>query len=154
MERPPLDPPLVTIEAAGTVGARLRQAVKDLKAVGLWSRLTRHLFAVKLDSRGGLANVPEDQHLADAYYTGMLKQGTGGEVCDVMFFPAAVAKDLARWNDYYAAGLLAAVPPTVRQFYGSLVAHELAHCRRGPRDEDVARAWEDRAVAAFRAAGI
>ena len=98
--------------------------------------------------------MPEDGHLADAYFTGVIEGRAGGEVCDVMFFTAAVLADLARWRSYYAQGLIAEPPPSLRAFYGSLVAHELAHCRRGPRDEDVARAWESRALDALRAANI
>ena len=152
--RPPIETPVVTIEAPGRVGDRLTQAVEDLQTIDLWDPLTHHLFGVKLDSRSGGANVPDDEHLADAYYTGVLAKGSGGEVCDIMFFPTAVQRDLERWSGYYAAGLISGPPPTLRQFYGALVAHELAHCRRGPRDEPVARAWEERALEALRAAGI
>ena len=133
---------------------RLQTAISDLKRIQVWSKLTDHLYAIELDSRSGIANVPEDGHLADAYYTGILDGGGGGTVCDVMFFPSAVVADLARWRDYYERGLLADVPPTVRAFYGSLVAHELAHCKPGPRGEDVARAWEDRVREALQALGI
>lgn len=141
---PQRDRPRVVIEATGVTRDRLQTAISDLKRIQVWSKLADRLYAIELDSRSGIANVPEDGHLADAYYTGILDGGGGGTVCDVMFFPSAVTADLARWRDYYARGLAADVPPTVRAFYGSLVAHELAHCRPGPRGEDVARAWEDR----------
>ena len=153
-QRPPIETPVVKIEAPGRIGRRLTQAIADLKTIDLWDPLTRHLFGVKLDSRSGGANVPDDGHLADAYYTGTLSRGSGGEVCDIMFFPVAVRRDLIRWTSYYGAGLIAGPPPTLREFYGSLVAHELAHCRRGPRDEAVARGWEERALEALRAVGI
>ena len=108
--------------------------------------MTRHLYEIELDSRAGDANVPEDGHLADAYFTGVLDAGGGGPVCDVMFFPSAVGADLARARRYFAAGLIAEAPPSLRVFYGSLVAHELAHCLPGPRGEAVARAWEERSL--------
>lgn len=142
------------IEAVGPAAARLRTAAIDLKDAGLWGRLTDHLYEIELDSRSGGANVPEDGHLADAYFTGTIDRRGGGPVCDVMFFPTAVAADLARWRDYYARGLVAEPPPSLRAFYGSLVAHELAHCRPGPRGEPVALAWEERARNALTAAGI
>lgn len=126
----------------------------DLKAIGMWRELTDHLYRVELDSRRGTANVPEDGHLADAYFTGIVENGGGGAVCDVMFFTSSISADLARWRDYYSRGLLPDPAPTLRQFYGSLLAHELAHCRRGPRDEDVAQAWERRALDALQAANI
>lgn len=144
----------MVLEATGPTRARLETAISDLKEIHVWSKLTDHLYAIELDSRSGIANVPEDDHLADAYYTGILDGGGGGTVCDVMFFPSAITADLARWRDYYARGLAADVPPTVRAFYGSLVAHELAHCKPGPRDETVARAWEDRVRDALGSIGI
>lgn len=139
----------VIFEATGRTRARLKRAVADLKSVGLWRRLTHHLYLIELDSRSGGANVPEDGHLADAYFTGFADDGGGGAVCDIMFFPTAVSGDLARWRDYYGRGLVAERPPSLRTFYGSLLAHELAHCRRGPRGEAVARAWEERARVAL-----
>ena len=142
------------VESSGPARALLQTAVRDLKTIDMWDRLTAHLYRVELDSRPGTSNVPEDGHLADAYFTGVIEGRGGGEVCDVMFFPAAVLADLARWQSYYAGGLVAEPPPTLRQFYGSLVAHELAHCRPGPRGEDIARAWENRALEALRAANI
>ena len=142
------------LEANGRTGAHLATAVRDLKEIGLWSRLTAHLYRIELDSRSGSGNVPEDGHLADAYFTGIVDEAGGGVVCDVMFFPSAVVADLQRWREYYARGLMAQEPPTLRGFYGALVAHELAHCRRGPRGEAVARAWEERALDALEAAGI
>lgn len=146
--------PRLVIEATGRVAVRLATAIRDLKTVDLWSRLTEHLYRVELDSRAGVANVPEDGHLADAYFTGIVDEQGGGVVCDVMFFPEAIAEDLGRWRTYYAAGRVAEAPPRLREFYGALVAHELAHCRVGPRGEPVARAWERRALAALRAAEI
>jgi len=142
------------IESAGRIKHLLTTAVGDLKAVGLWKPLTRHLYEIKLDSRAGGANVPDDGHLADAYFTGVVDRRGAGPVCDVMFFPSAVTDDLNRWQQYYGAGLMAESPPSVRAFYGSLVAHELAHCRPGARGEAVARAWEERALGLLRAAGM
>ena len=142
------------MEAAAPTRALLETAIADLKAIDVWHRLTDHLYLIELDSRPGGANVPEDGHLADAYFTGYVDAGGGGAVCDVMFFPSAVAADLERWRDYYSQGLVAQEPPSLRVFYGSLLAHELAHCLRGPRGESVARAWEERARRALEAAGI
>jgi len=146
--------PRVVIESSGRTRARLVTAVRDLKRVDLWPRLTDHLYEIELDSRAGTANVPPDGHLADAYFTGVVDERGAGPVCDVMFFPSAVAADLVRWRQYYAAGVMASPAPTERAFYAALVAHELAHCRRGARGEPVARAWEARALRAVRAAGL
>lgn len=146
--------PRVVIDSPGRIGTLLRTAVSDLKSVGVWRPLARRLYEIKLDSRSGSINAPRDGHLADAYFTGVVDARGSGLVCDVMFFPAAVAGDLARWRRYYRGGLITDPPPTVRAFYGSLLAHELAHCRRGARGEAVARAWETRALRLLREAGI
>ena len=149
----PRERPRLVIEATGVTRDRLRVAVSDLKAIDMWRDLTDHLYVIELDSRFGSANAPEDGHLADAYFTGIIDKRGGGVVCDIMFFPAAVTADLVRWRDYFARGLVAEAPPTVRAFYGSLLAHELAHCRRGPHGEKVATGWEERARGALTAAG-
>jgi hypothetical protein len=151
---PERDTPRLILEATGPTRERLRVAVSDLRSIGMWGELTDHLYAIELDSRSGSANAPEDGHLADAYFTGIVQGGTGGAVCDIMFFPSAVIADLVRWRQYYAAGVAAGAPPSLRAFYGSLLAHELAHCRPGPRGEGVARSWEDRARDALMAADI
>ena len=153
-ESPPRDTPRLILEATGRTRERLRVAISDLRSIGEWGELTDHLYAIELDSRSGSANAPEDGHLADAYFTGIVEDGGGGAVCDIMFFPAAVTADLVRWRSYYANGLTAEAPPTMRAFYGSLLAHELAHCRRGPRGEPVARSWEERVRRALTASGI
>ena len=129
-------------------------AVRDLKRVGVWRPLTDHLYEIELDSRSGSSNVPDDGHLADAYFTGVVAERGAGPVCDGMFFPSAVTSDLARWRQFFAAGAMAEPPPTLREFYGSLLAHELAHCADGPRGEAVAQAWERRALARLRVANI
>ncbi len=144
----------MVIESAGRTRTLLATAVRDLKHVGLWDRLTGHLYEVELDSRPGAANVPADDHLADAYFTGAVDHRGAGPVCDVMFFPSAVAADLERWRRFHDAGVMAAAPPTERAFYGSLVAHELAHCRPGARGEAIASAWERRALGLLQAAQI
>ena len=144
----------VVLESGGRTRQILATSVEDLKAVGLWKQLTQHLYEIKLDSRAGGANVPEDGHLADAYFTGVVNRRGAGPVCDVMFFPSAVVADLERWRRYYAAGLLAEPAPSKREFYGSLLAHELAHCRPGPRGEAVARSWETRALRLLRSSQI
>ena len=146
--------PRVILEAIGPTRERLRVAISDLKRIDVWADLTGHLYEIELDSRSGRANTPEDGHLADAYFTGVVEGRAGGVVCDVMFFPAAVAADLARWREYFARGVAAEAPPSARAFYGSLLAHELAHCRRGPRGEAVAQAWEERIRKALGSAGI
>ncbi|MDQ3941100.1 MAG: hypothetical protein M3238_07110, partial [Actinomycetota bacterium] len=128
----------------------LTTAIEDVKAIGFWDELTAHLYLVKIDSRRGRLNVPTDGHLADTYYTGVIDERGAGPLCDVMFFPTAVADDLVRWRDYFADGRIAEAPPSLGDFYASLLAHELAHCGTGPRGEPVARAWERRARAALR----
>jgi hypothetical protein len=132
----------------------IRRAVEDVRAIGFWRELTGHLYVVELDSRPGRANVPPDGHLADAYYTGVVDRRGAGGLCDVMFFPTAIDDDLLRWRTYHSQGLLPEEPPTMRRFWASLLAHELAHCGRGRRGEAYARDWEQRARDSLEEAGI
>lgn len=130
------------------------RAVGDLKAVGLWRPLTKHLFVVKLNSRLGRENVPDDGHLADVYLTAIIEDGVGGSLCDVMFFPTAMSDDLDRWRSYHAQGFLADPPPSLRQFWASILAHELAHCLDHGKGEPVAERWEAKALESVREAGL
>jgi hypothetical protein len=139
------------MEAKGSARPLLIQAVADLKRIGFWDDLTAHLYVLRIDSRVGRLNVPRDGHLADAYYTGAIDDRGAGELCDVMFFSTAISDDLERWNGFWDAGRIAEPPPSLQDFYASLLAHELAHCRHGPRGEPEAVRWEQRAREALRA---
>ena len=148
-ERPTTDPQRsgrarVQLEARRRARGLIATGIADVKRLGLWDDLTRHLYLIKIDSRLGRLNVPEDGHLADTYFTGVIDERGAGALCDIMFFPTAVHDDLVRWRTYYGQGRIADVPPSLRAFYGSLVAHELAHCAPGARGEPAARAWERR----------
>lgn len=128
-------------------------AIRDLKRVKLWKPLTKHLYVIKIGSRLGRSNVPEDGHLADAYLTAQIDDdGVGGSLCDIMFFPTAMADDLARWRTYNAQGLLDDPAPTRSQFWAAILAHELAHCLNHGSGEPLAEKWEARALEAVRAA--
>lgn len=147
-----VNPPGVVIHnaALGTSARRVRRAMRDLKAVNLWRPLTKHLYKVKFASRLGLVNVPEDGHLADAILTAGFGEGVQGRLCDVMFFPNAIARDLDRWRYYYGQGAAADPPPTLRQLWGAVMAHELAHCFPGGPGEKVAQEWEAKALGRLR----
>jgi len=137
--------------ALGSSARLVRRAVRDLKRLGLWEPLTRHLYVVALGSRLGRDDVPRDGHLADAYVTGLVEEEGAGALCDIMFFPTAVTDDLARWRTYHASGYIGDPPPSPRQFWAALLAHELGHCMEGPRGERVAERWERRALHRFEA---
>jgi hypothetical protein len=145
---------ILTNSAFGRSRARVAVAIEDLKAVGYWSDLTGHLYELKIGSRLGLQNVPEDGHLADAYLTAKIDGDEGGSYCDIMFFPAAMSADLERWRNYHASGLLDDPAPSFRQFWAAILGHELAHCQRGRNGETAALKWEDRVLAAVREAGL
>lgn len=144
--------------ALGKSRVRVRDAIADVKRIGLWRRLTRHLYIVRVGSRPGVTDVPGDRHLADAYLWGQIDAGGAGGVCDIMFYPRAVKDDLDRAAGYYAQGLGEA-PPTLGDLWAAVLAHELAHClphhnKRGlPRlaPESVAEKWEARALARLQA---
>ena len=137
--------------AHGASKRSVSNAIKDLKKVGLWKPLTRHLYVIKISSRLGRSSVPEDGHLADAYLTAQIDDdGVGGSLCDIMFFPTAMSDDLARWRTYHAQGLLADPAPARREFWGAILAHELAHCLDHGKGEAAAERWEARALEALR----
>ena len=143
-----INPPGTVVEnvAQGKSEKRLRRVIRDLKAVGLWRPLTRHLYKVKFDSRLGAVSIPDDGHLADALLTAAFDPEAQGRLCDVMFFPNAIAQDLDRWRLYYQQGTTLHPPPTLRQMWAGVTAHELAHCFPGGPGEKFARKWERRAL--------
>ena len=142
----------LTIAALGRGRMRSRQAVADLKKLGFWAPLTRHVTEVVISTRAGRGSVPEDGHLADAIRNVQLGKRPG-YVCDVMIFSTALADDVARQEAYYYAGTLQAPPPTLRQFWAVILAHELAHCsERGQRGEEHSTRWERKVLAAYGSA--
>lgn len=147
-----INPPGLLLDnvAFGRSRRRVDRAVDDLKAIGSWRPLTRHLYKLKVASRLGLVNVPDDGRLADAVLTAAFDEEAQGRVCDVMFFPNAIAQDLDRWRLYWSQGAVDDPPPTMRQLWGSVLAHELAHCLPGNPGEKVAEGWEARALAKLR----
>jgi hypothetical protein len=97
--------------------------------------------------------VPSDGHLADAFLTAQIDKRGAGSLCDILFFPQAMTDDLVRYENFYEQGLLPDPTPTLRQFWVSILGHELAHCLRHGSGEPVAERWEkkvlDRAREAF-----
>ena len=151
-ERPALGRkgPKVENVAFGRSHDHARRAVKDLKRLGLWKRLTDHLYAIRLGSRLGRDSVPDDGHLADAILTAQVDEEGHGSLCDIRFYPTAMRDDLVRWSLYYAQRLLPEPAPTLRQFWGAILAHELAHCLPEGRGEPAAGRWEERALRGLR----
>lgn len=151
-ERGITQPDGLTVQNAAHGGSKrlVANAIADLKRENLWKPLTKHLYVIKIGSRLGRSNVPEDGHLADAYLTAQIDDGVGGSLCDIMFFATAMDDDLDRWRTYNAQGLLDDPAPTRRQFWGSILAHELAHCLDHGSDEAVAERWEAKALEALR----
>jgi hypothetical protein len=132
----------VLFRATGEPARRLRRAERDLKEVGLWRRLADHLYEVRVAVRPGRSDIPEDRHLADAYPSAVAAPGGYGSLCDIVFYPAAIAADLARWRRLHAQGLLGPPPATLQQYWGSILAHELAHCLGNGKGEAAAQHWE------------
>ncbi len=145
---------ILTNSAFGRSRVRVASAIDDLRDIGYWKDLTGHLYELKVGSRLGLENIPEDGHLADAYLTAKIDGNEGGSYCDIMFFPAAMSADLERWRNYYASGLLDDPAPTFRQFWAAILGHELAHCQRNRNGEPAALKWEEKVLAAVREAGL
>ncbi len=140
----------VVNHAFGSSKDLLGTAIADLKTLGFWNELTKDLYVLKVSSRNGRARVPEDGHLADAFLTAQIDKRGSGALCDLMFFPVAMSDDLARYQQYYEQGLFADPPPSEREFWASILAHELAHCLGHGKGEPVAEAWEKKVLAAAR----
>ena len=146
LARSPSKPRLPKLEIVAPRAARrtVARTVRDLEAIGLWRRLTRRLYAIRLSVRGGASGVPEDMHLADASYTGLVDEHGAGSLCDVFLFARAIRNDHERQRRLHLEDR-AARPPALRVFWASVLAHELAHCsERGQRGERWSEHWEAR----------
>jgi hypothetical protein len=151
--------PKIDNRASGVTRARLQRAIRDLRAVGLWRRLTKNLYVVSIGSRPGRQYVPDDGHLAEARAFPFLDDDGAGRLCDITFFPTAIADDLKLQAHYHEQGLLDRAPPTRRHFWTAILGHELAHCLPNQKDglpaltgEAAARRWERRVLAAVERA--
>lgn len=130
---------------------RVDRAVSDLKDLGLWKRLTRPVEMVVIATRPGAERTPADGHLADAVRNVQVGRRPG-YVCDVMIYSQALADDVVRQGIYYDQGRLSAPPPTLRQFWAVILAHEIAHCSdAGQRGEAHSSRWERRVLERFGA---
>ena len=152
---PSLTLPKIDNRATGHTAGNIERAIRDLKAVGMWDRLTRKLYVVSVGSRPGRQYVPDDGHLAEARAFPYLDDDGGGRLCDITFFPTAMADDRRLQERYFDQGLLERGPPRLRNFWSSILGHELAHCLPHERDgvpaltpEPQAQKWEARVLAA------
>lgn len=139
--------PKITNSAFGQSRWRVARATRDLRRIGLWDDLTKGLYAIHFRSRLGRDDVPEDGHLADALSTAVIDEDGQGGLCDIWFYPTAIADDLRRWRQYHADGRLDEPPPSPGQFWAAITAHELAHCLGFGRGEKAAERWEAKALA-------
>ena len=140
----------VALRAGAEASRKLRQAERDLKHIGLWGRLSDHLYEVRMAVRPGRSDIPEDRHLADAYQSAVAAPGGYGSLCDIVFYPAAIAADLARWRRLHVRGLLGPPPSSLRHYWASILAHELGHCLGNGSGENVAEHWEAIALERLR----
>jgi hypothetical protein len=158
-------PGRIVFHEVGIFAFEIRRAIADLKRVGVWKELTSHIFQIDLSVRSGRENIPKDDHLADARFWRapmvLGTEGVGGEqlgiYCWVRFFPSAMVQDLYRWRSLYDQGMTGRVPPSRRQFWASILGHELYHCPEAgkkTRPEPAALAWEQRILDKLAASGI
>ena len=133
---------------------RVDRAVADLKELGFWKRLTRPVETVVVSTRPGASRAPRDGHLADAVRNVQLGRRPG-YVCDVMIYSQALVDDVARQAVFYDQGRLSAPPPTLRQFWAVILAHEVAHCSdAGQRGESHSTRWERRVLEGYGASRL
>lgn len=143
----------VTNEARGPSRRRVTIAVRDLKQVSLWRPLTRDLYSLQLQTDPGTYGVPDDGHLADAMIGAVVEPHGSGTHCSIRFYPAAIRAELDTLEEGYRTGTFGA-PPSYRQLWAAVLAHELAHCRDWEGAEPYAKQWEARALEAVRGAGL
>ena len=128
---------------------RVDKAVSDLKDLGFWRELTKHVVQVNVATRPGLERIPEDGHLADAIMNVQLEP-RAGYVCEIMIFSDALANDVTDQLGFYLDGRLSTPPPTLRQFWAVILAHEVGHCSpKGQKGEAHSTEWEQKVLAAF-----
>lgn len=133
---------------------KVGRAVGDLKALGFWRELTGHVESVIVATRPGVERIPVDGRLADSIMNVSIDRYPG-YVCDIVIFSEALRNDVARQAVYYSQGRLARPPPTVREFWVVLLAHELAHCsKRGQKGEAYPTIWERRVLDALGASRV
>jgi len=140
----------VHIDAPAPARRRIRTAIEDLRSIELWPGLTTHLFEVHISALEGASNVPEDEHLADAFYRPRVVRHSSGRYCGIRFYSKAMRDDLVRQRIYRAEGRLAEDPPSVRHFWAAVLAHELTHCRNDGSDEATALRVEGNVVDALQ----
>lgn len=145
-------PPRVEITNLGLTKEdhkQVDQAVADLKELGFWRDLTKHVVHVKIATRPGLERIPEDGHLADAIQNVQLDPRPGF-VCDIVIFSEALANDVTDQMGFYLDGRISTQPPTLRQFWAVILAHEVGHCSpKGQKGEAHSTKWEQRVLSAF-----
>ena len=128
----------------------VRRAVRDLKGLKVWDDLTDHIDFIRISTRPGVERIPLDGHLADSLFTGLVRPGRDGSLCDVYMYSEAIARDVDNQQTLYAYGRLSAPPPTLRQFWAVVLAHEVAHCsQRGQQGELRSNRWERRVLDAY-----
>lgn len=134
---------------------RIARAVRDLRELGYWKELTAHVVRVAIAGRPGAGRVPRDGRLAQAVSTLHTTGRYPGSWCEIAIFPHALEEDIERQAVYYSQGRLAAPPPSLREFWAVILAHELAHCSpRGQKGEAYSTEWEARVLAAFGRARV
>ena len=135
--------------------AHIGRAVRDLEELGFWKELTAHVVRVKIASRPGVGRILEDERLADSIMTVEVTGPWRGMWCDVLIYSTALAEDIEQQAVYYSEGRLSAPPPSLREFWAVILAHELAHCSpRGQRGEAYSTKWEGRVLRALGRARV
>jgi hypothetical protein len=153
---PSVELPKIDNRASGKARGRVVKAIRDLKTTPYWDRLTKHLYVVSIGSRPGRQYVPDDGHLAEARAFPFADDDGGGRLCDITFFPTAIDDDRRLQAHYFEQGLLDRGPATLRDFWASILGHELAHCLVRKENglpaltpEPVAKRWEKKVLAAL-----
>ena len=134
--------PKIEFNNTKTLTKPIERAIEDIKEVGVWRRLTKHLYLVKFAvyERGTMKY--NKRHLANALST--VVQDEAGEfqlACDIVFYRGTISEESERAREYQELGYRSQFPSSPRLLYAEIVGHELAHCLEGKSGEKVAQRW-------------
>ena len=153
MPTPDSDPDLrlrLQNESTGESRRLLARAMKDLRRLGYWTRLTDRLYGLWITVRPPSSKVAEDHHLAHSVVQPFTVGRHLGERCHINFYADAMQDEIEEITEEAAGAGTPPSPELVQTVWTSILAHELSHClpyetKAGVRvggPEPRARKWE------------
>ena len=135
----PTDPPLkVENNGLGASKRLIRLAIAELKRIDYWEQLTRDFYYLRFGTRPD--PVQNDDRISDIVAGGLVDESGSGASCDIYFYEGPMKQEY-REKKSRGLGWL-----SLRHFWTSWLAHEIARCRgTGDRDSSADR-WQLRTL--------